>query len=97
MEKYITCPHCGTQYLLEEIFMEEDLIGKRYNIIKDNNGKIISMEGCGPSMHEDYCCDNCGCNFRVEASLDFTTSEIKDDFEEESVTQIYKDRIKLDS
>ena len=40
-EKYkcmIQCPHCGAEYLFEEIFMSDDIIGNRH-AVKDEKGR----------------------------------------------------------
>ena len=38
----IKCPKCGYEYLASEIFYPEDLLGTCNNIIRDENGKILS-------------------------------------------------------
>lgn len=38
----IICPKCGAEYLPSEIYFAEDLIGKQKNIVKNDEGKILS-------------------------------------------------------
>lgn len=94
--KVIKCPKCGREYLVEEIFLPEDFLGTSDNVVRDDNGVIIDKNGDDASLVEEYCCDNCGCNFEVTATVDFEVNPIEDNFDEETTISIYSDRITLD-
>ena len=69
----IRCPHCGYEYLLSEIFDTEDVLGTPSNIMRDDDGKIIFVEGEQPITKQVWCCDKCGSKFQV--SVDLSTWE----------------------
>lgn len=81
----ITCPKCGYEYTAAEIYYADSFLGKPTNIIRDADGKIISISGTNMNLKETYICDNCNCNFKVEAKLSFTSKVNKDvvDFEDD--------------
>ena len=37
----IKCPHCGCEYLPAEVFYPKYLLGKPFNIIRDEEGTIL--------------------------------------------------------
>ena len=82
----VTCPYCGAQYLVSEIFMPEDLLDKAYTIHKNENGIIEFVEGEEAELEESYVCDYCDKQFRVEASTYYLA--VKDDIEEDYVTRL---------
>ncbi len=94
-EFIITCPHCGAEYLIEEIVMSEDLLGKRY-AIKDELGHIINIDGEIPELVEEYICDFCNKKFETKVSMSAITKQINDAWEDDYVVDIYKDRVMLD-
>ncbi len=83
-EFVIKCPECGAEYLVEEILLGDDIIGKRF-AVKDSKGNIEYIEGDLPDMFSEYICDYCNAKFRVNAKVEFTTELVKDDFEEEYI------------
>jgi len=95
MAPKIVCPKCGAEYLLEEIFMSDDLIGNR-NAIKDSKGKIILIEGVEPDLSAEYICDYCDTKFIVTASINTITQFSEDLWDEEYSVEIFKDRIDLE-
>lgn len=82
----VTCPYCGAQYLVSEIFMPEDLLDKAYVVHKDENGKIEFVSGEEAELVESYICDYCNKQFKVEASTYYVS--LKDDVEDEYVTKL---------
>ena len=73
----VKCPKCGYEYLPAEIFTRA-FLGKPDNIVRDDDGKIISFEGTTMDLSEVYNCDKCGCDFDIIAKPNFTTSENKE-------------------
>ena len=70
----ITCPHCGYQYSVAEIFMPGELIGKPETVLRDALGKIIYQEyddGSEPAQVGHYVCDECGKSFIVEPVITY--------------------------
>lgn len=92
----IVCPHCGAEYLLEEIFMPEDIIGSRMPI-KDSKGRIVHVEGDEPELSAEYICDYCDKKFTVNLSVK-TNATIEEEglWEEDYTVEIHKDRIQLE-
>lgn len=85
----ITCPHCGYQYSVAEIFMPGDLIGKPKTVIRDALGKIIYQEydpEKEPAQSEKYFCDNCDKPFIVEPVIVY---KVKKEAEELDFTESY--------
>ena len=76
----IKCPNCEQEYTISEIFFDEDLIGTQVNVQKDENGKIFCFEGEEPTLEQTYICDKCGKEFKVKASLTFS-SELVEQFD----------------
>lgn len=91
----IKCPHCGAEYLPEEIFYPNEVFNKNIRPIRES-GKIISVETQtldekeeSFDLEEEFCCIYCNTNFKVKGEAKFTTEEIKDEeFEEEFVVNI---------
>ncbi len=89
----ITCPHCGHQYMPDEIFMPGELTGKSETVIKDPLGKIIYAdykEDYEPTTEAHYICDNCEKPFIVKPTVLYTVSEEYEelDFSEETTSLI---------
>lgn len=77
-ESLIVCPHCGTEYLPEEIFTYSSFLGKPKNIVKDALGKIIYLEyeeDRKPDFTEHFICDSCNKSFVTEIKLISSTRE----------------------
>lgn len=87
MEKttIIKCPHCGCEYLPCEIFLPKDFLGTSRNVVKDDEGKILSFDKASMDTHEEYICDKCGKLFKVDAKVEFTTSKEAVDFDDDFV------------
>lgn len=99
ISKYIIvkCPKCGYEYIASEIFYPEDILGKVKNVVRDDSGKIIFIEGDYPELIEEWQCDKCDTNFKVKLSI---TSEIiydkNLDFSEDFIIDLEdKDKEKL--
>ena len=73
IEKVITCPRCGYQYLPAEIYVPSSFFGSPKYIKRSVSGEIQSVSGTKPDMTERYKCDNCNTSFKVVAKLDFYT------------------------
>lgn len=89
----IRCPHCGREYLPEEIFLPGEFFGQPRNIVR-NNGKIIYFDGKSLNTSETYNCDECGKDFKVEAYITFNTDA--DDMFDDFQTSIYDTVVHLD-
>lgn len=90
----IKCPYCGAEYLLEEIFMADDIIGNRH-AIKDEKGRIVFIEGDNPELVSEYICDYCDKKFTASIEFDVCTGIVQDLWEDDYSVEIYKDRIEL--
>ena len=53
----ITCPHCGAEYCVSEIFYPDDLTGKVRSVIKDDTGKIMFLDEEEPELEQTFCCE----------------------------------------
>ena len=95
MTPRIVCPKCGAEYLLEEIFMSDDIIGSRM-VIKDSKGKIVHIEGTEPDLSAEYVCDYCDTKFIATASINTMTQFAEDLWDDEYSVEIFKDRIDLE-
>lgn len=93
----IVCPKCGCEYLPEEIFYPEDLLGKAHDIVKDGKGKLLGAAGGRPAKTEEFVCEKCGATFKVEASVSFSSSiDPLKDLSDDYVTPLYpKPRVSL--
>lgn len=95
-DKYIIkCPYCGMEYLPNEIYLPKEFFTDATSL-KNDSGKILDITGNTLNTVEEYCCDNCSKTFKVSATVSFTTEEIKDDFDDDYVVTINKERIDLD-
>ena len=86
----VTCPVCGQEYMMSEIFVPQAFFGKQRQIIKDSAGKIEYYLGSDPDVTEEYICDNCGSKLKITANVSFTVDVVSEDFEEEYITEINK-------
>ena len=81
--KKIRCPHCGAEYLFEEIFVADTIFGKP-KIVKDENGRIEYVGKDDASLSEEYYCDYCHNKFVTTVDFSFTTRMVEtfsEDFE----------------
>lgn len=78
----ITCPACGKEYILEEVFLKSDIFGNP-DIVRDGHDrKIDEVFGKKASLESDeFECD-CGCRFKAKAHITFDTVLV-DDFKED--------------
>lgn len=83
---YVVCPYCGREYLPAEIFMPDSFLGEPKNIIKDENGKILSFSNSSMNLKEEYTCDECGNTFQVEAAVKFKTIQKQSLFDDDAYT-----------
>ena len=74
----IKCPKCGYEYCAGEIFFPDDLLGHPDNIIRDDDGHIILIEGKQPILEETFECDKCGTTFRARIGIQSETRYNKD-------------------
>ena len=96
MVTIIKCPHCGAEYLFEEIFMSDDIIGKR-TAVKDSTGHIQYILKEEPDMFTTYVCDYCNKEFKVVANIETTCEKLEDEWSDDDyVVEIFKDRINLE-
>lgn len=95
MAKKITirCPHCNYEYLPAEIYLPNSLLGRPFEIIRDESGNILGYQGSNVDTKESYICDRCNNTFEIEASISFKTTAIADMF---AVDDDFKDIIKKD-
>lgn len=95
-EKHIVkCPHCGAEYLPNELYIPDEFFTKT-SALKDEQGKILGNVSETLNTEEEYCCDVCSKTFKVKATVSFTTEEVKDDFDEDYVVTLNKERIDLE-
>lgn len=92
--KIIKCPKCGYEYVAAEIFFPQDLLGKPNNIIRDDKGHIILVEGESPCFEEEFECENCGSIFKTKLDMTFNSFYDKDLDEDEFVIDL-EDKTKL--
>ena len=92
----IKCPHCGTEYLPEEIYVPTGFFGHPVDIERSYDGKIESFLGKSLDTKESYRCDSCGNTFNIDAQIKFTTTaDPVKDLSKDYVTKIYINRISL--
>ena len=84
----IKCPKCGYEYTAAEVFFPKDLLGYPNNIIRDDNGKILLVEGKQPALTETYICDNCETTFKAQLCIEAKTSYNKDMEDEDFVIDL---------
>ena len=92
--KIIKCPKCGYEYVAAEIFFPQDLLGKPNNIIRDDKGHIVLVEGESPCFEEEFECENCDSVFKARLDINFNSSCDKDLDEDEFVIDL-EDKAKL--
>lgn len=81
--KKVVCPHCGAEYLPQEIFILT--MFNDNNIIKDEEGKLLTEVTY--DTHESYICDYCNKTFYADMNIDFTTDA---KLVKEYVTKLHK-------
>ena len=71
MKKVIKCPHCGAEYLAEEIFYPSSVFNKDLNIIKDEKGKILNdlKDVKTFDLEEEFECEYCNKSFKVSGDF----------------------------
>lgn len=72
--KIIKCPKCGYEYTAAEIFLPQYLLGKPNNILRDDKGHIVLVEGDEPCLDEEFECDRCGTVFTTHVDMGFDSS-----------------------
>lgn len=93
-ETSIACPFCGKGYEICDIYIPEELTGKKF-LVRDSSNKIIGIkEEVEQNLDAFYICDECNEEFKVSAKLAFmiTPLETKSLIKQEFVKQ----KIKLD-
>lgn len=92
----ITCPVCGTQYMMSEIYMPESFFGEQKEIVKNPDGTISMCIGNDssttyPDMEEEFICESCLSKMHIHAKVSFDVEVKKEeDFDVEYSTQINK-------
>ena len=74
----ITCPHCGAQYTLEELFEARDILGWPEDIIRDPLNKLMYVgykDGSEPSYKTHFICDFCDKPFNVDLRITATATK----------------------
>ena len=85
----IECPECGYEYLPAEIFIPNAYFGRPTNIVRNENGKLVSYDGTSVDLFEKYICDKCNFEFRVVSKLQLTTEDVVPErFNEDYVTKL---------
>ena len=84
----IKCPHCGCEYLPNEIFYPDELLGNASNVVRDENGKIIFHEGNNMNLKEEYVCDWCNKSFTAELKVNIVTTKPDVDFDDDFADDI---------
>ena len=84
----IKCPHCGYEYLPNEIFYPKELLGDASNIVRDEKGKIIFHEGNNMNLKEEYVCDWCNKTFTAEIKAEIVTQKPDVDFDDDFASDI---------
>lgn len=92
----IYCPKCGCEYLPCEIFIGKYVINNCKDIVKDEEGKILSYSGNSLDLKESYICDKCNNNFLVNLKIEFSTKiNPKYDFDTDYCSDIEYKQISL--
>lgn len=79
-ERIIKCPVCGCEYLPAEIFLPNVFFGRPREIDREYmSGKILGYMGNSMNLTETYTCDRCEHTFKVNTSISFNTTELKND------------------
>ena len=74
----IKCPHCGWEYVPDEIYTPGEILGKSDTVLRAALGKVIYHdyeEEEEPILVEHFVCDHCGKPFIVEATISYKTSK----------------------
>lgn len=74
-DKIIKCPYCGAEFLPAEIYYPEDFLGEPVDIVKDENGEIVTFDGTNMNLEETFVCTHCDKEFLVTASVEFETEK----------------------
>lgn len=82
----IKCPHCGAEYIPEEIFYPDSVFNKNVKPIRDENNKLILVEEEYFNLEEEFECYYCGCKFKVTGTTNFKTEQIEEKIFEEETT-----------
>ena len=72
MNKIISCPKCGYQYLPGEIYDPKYFLGQPKNIVRNNIGEILGYEGIVMDPDETFICEHCGEEFKVSCKTSFS-------------------------
>lgn len=83
----IKCPQCGAEYLPEEIFYPDSVFNK-VKVVRDENNKIIYVNGESFVLEEEFECEYCSCKFKVKGKTVFESEKIKDGFDEETIIEL---------
>jgi len=94
---FIKCPHCGGEYLPNEIFVPKIFFGNATNIVRElGTNEILEYDGENMNLKEQYICDFCDTPFLISTKLTFTTKEdVENDFSEEYKTPYIGNQIFL--
>lgn len=83
----VSCPKCGWEYSLGEIFYTDYLFGQDKMTYRDDDGKIINITDLNPPTYtEEFICENPECNCSFKVFLDIKPKiiyNIEDDFSED--------------
>lgn len=74
----ITCPHCGAQFTLEELFEAGDILGWPEDIVRDPLNKIIYCsykKDAEPTYATKFICDFCDRPFNVDLKITATATK----------------------
>ena len=77
MTNFITCPHCGFQYLPGEIYDPKHFLGQPTDIVRNNLGEILGHDGIVMDLEETYICENCNKEINVKAKVSFVVNDDK--------------------
>lgn len=82
--KTISCPYCGRDYVVGEIFIPNYVIGQPTTVIRDSNDKIIGIDGIEADNEETYTCDKCHNTFKVKMITSCTVQKLESENKYES-------------
>lgn len=91
----IVCPKCGREYLIEEIFIPDYLLGHAKEIVRSEDGRIVTYIGTKQDLNEQYTCDKCKTTFNVTADITFNVSIDETQNVDDYAFTIYEDRMEL--
>lgn len=78
--RIVECPICGYEYALGEIFIPKYAIGVPKKVIRDGNGKIVTINGQPIDTKEYYICDRCGTNILVSLDIRVNVTYEEDEY-----------------